>query len=179
MIAVLLASMVYFWQSVGVIEMDANTKYKRWGWGAVIGLIAVILVAGLIIAVSMKSPKQADEIASSDDSSVVSGDVDGDGADNGADNAKSGDDVSGNTSDATTDDGNAKDDSVTSDTSNKNSSGNSNSNSSTGTTNGNNAGSMPKSGPTDNILAIIAFAVIATLITYNVVLAKDFTLSVK
>ena len=37
--------------------MDVNAKYKRWGWGAVIALIGVILVAGLIVAVSMSSPK--------------------------------------------------------------------------------------------------------------------------
>ena len=37
--------------------MDVNVKYKRWGWGAVIALIGVILVAGLIVAVSMSSPK--------------------------------------------------------------------------------------------------------------------------
>lgn len=35
--------------------MDVNAKYKRWGWGAVIGLIGVILIAGLIVAISMSS----------------------------------------------------------------------------------------------------------------------------
>ena len=37
--------------------IDANTKYKRWGWGAVIALVGVILIAGLVVAVSMSSPK--------------------------------------------------------------------------------------------------------------------------
>lgn len=35
--------------------MDVNAKYRRWGWGAVIGLIGVILIAGLIVAISMSS----------------------------------------------------------------------------------------------------------------------------
>ncbi len=34
-----------------------EAKLKRWGWGAIIGLIGVILVAGLVIAISMSSPK--------------------------------------------------------------------------------------------------------------------------
>ncbi len=39
-----------------------DAKMKRWGWGAIIGLIGVILVAGLVIAVSLSSPKPtADE----------------------------------------------------------------------------------------------------------------------
>ena len=35
--------------------MDVNATYRRWGWGAVIGLIGVILIAGLIVAISMSS----------------------------------------------------------------------------------------------------------------------------
>ena len=35
--------------------MDVNAKYRRWGWGAVTGLIGVILIAGLIVAISMSS----------------------------------------------------------------------------------------------------------------------------
>jgi hypothetical protein len=35
--------------------MDVNAKYRRWGWGAVIGLIGVILIAGLVVAISMSS----------------------------------------------------------------------------------------------------------------------------
>lgn len=34
-----------------------DAKLKRWGWGAIIGLVGVILVAGLVIAVSLSSPK--------------------------------------------------------------------------------------------------------------------------
>ena len=46
--------------------MDVDTKYKRWGWGAVIGLIGIILIAGLVVAVTMTSPKP--EVASDDTS---------------------------------------------------------------------------------------------------------------
>ena len=34
-----------------------DAKLKRWGWGAIIGLIGVILVAGLVVAISVSSPK--------------------------------------------------------------------------------------------------------------------------
>jgi flagellar biosynthesis GTPase FlhF len=44
--------------------MDMNAKYRRWGWGAVIALIGVILIAGLVVAVSMSSPKPDNNIAS-------------------------------------------------------------------------------------------------------------------
>ena len=53
--------------------MDVNVKYKRWGWGAVIALIGVILVAGLIVAVSMSSPKPG--LTASTDNGLSAGSV--------------------------------------------------------------------------------------------------------
>ena len=53
--------------------MDVNAKYKRWGWGAVIALIGVILVAGLIVAVSMSSPKPG--LTASTDNGLSAGSV--------------------------------------------------------------------------------------------------------
>ena len=41
--------------------MDTSTKYKRWGWGAVIGLVGVILIAGLVVAATMTSSPKPEE----------------------------------------------------------------------------------------------------------------------
>ena len=53
--------------------MDVNAKYRRWGWGAVIALIGVILIAGFIVAISMSSPKPEDKIATTATSSEQEG----------------------------------------------------------------------------------------------------------
>jgi Sec-independent protein translocase protein TatA len=37
--------------------MENENKYRRWAWGALIGLAAVIIVAGFIMVVSSTSPK--------------------------------------------------------------------------------------------------------------------------
>ena len=34
-----------------------ESKYKKWGWAAVIGLVGVILIAGFIVAGTMAGPK--------------------------------------------------------------------------------------------------------------------------
>jgi predicted flap endonuclease-1-like 5' DNA nuclease len=36
---------------------------KKWGWWAVAGLVAVLVIAGLIIAIAKSGPKPADEVA--------------------------------------------------------------------------------------------------------------------
>ncbi len=63
--------------------MDVNAKYKRWGWAALIGLAVVIVVAGLIVAVTLgRDPKPSDEVAvtEQESSEVVSGTVEGEDA---------------------------------------------------------------------------------------------------
>ena len=141
--------------------MDANTKYKRWGWGAVIGLVAVILIAGLVIAVSMSSPKKADTVLAddTDNSAIVDDNNSSDGNNDGSDNS----------SDEGRKDADEAEDG-------KNGNGNSN-----GTDNGakdgwdgvsdnstnNGSGAMPKTGPEDNMLSIVALAVISGLTAYN------------
>ena len=79
--------------------MDADTKYKRWGWGAIVGLIGVILIAGLIVAVTMSSPKPNVEMASdttqtSVNETIEAGDGEGNDGEGGAGtgaNSESGD----------------------------------------------------------------------------------------
>lgn len=60
--------------------MDVNAKYKRWGWAALIGLVAVIIVAGLIVAVTLaRDPKPSDDVIveGQESSEIVSGTVEG------------------------------------------------------------------------------------------------------
>lgn len=37
--------------------MENEYKYKRWAWGALIGLAAVIIIAGIVMAMSLSQPK--------------------------------------------------------------------------------------------------------------------------
>ncbi len=65
--------------------MDVNAKYKRWGWGAIIGLVAVILVAGFVVAVTLSSnpkPNTDEVLVDNPDSGVIVGDADSNASDN-------------------------------------------------------------------------------------------------
>ncbi|MBR6169060.1 hypothetical protein IKQ74_03905 [Candidatus Saccharibacteria bacterium] len=81
--------------------IDANAKYKRWGWGAVIALIGVILIAGLVVAVSMSSPKPN---SGSDVITTTAGSENGANG-NGSDNGNGGDNGSGGGNNTETGDG--------------------------------------------------------------------------
>jgi mannitol-specific phosphotransferase system IIBC component len=48
---------------IGVSKMMNEGKYKRWAWGALIGLGVVIVVSGLIMTMTLSSPKPTDESA--------------------------------------------------------------------------------------------------------------------
>lgn len=144
--------------------MDTNTKYKHWGWGAVIGLVAVILIAGLVVAVTMSSPKKS-EVASEDENnvaSVVEGDTnEGDTADN--TDGEAGEDVSdekdstGASEGGDTQKDNAGVDGTDGVDKNTGNSDNSNTN----------VAEMPKTGPSENLLSLVALAVIAGLVAHN------------
>ncbi len=45
------------------MEYAYESKYKRWAWGALIGLVVVIIVAAIVIAASLSSPKPKAEVA--------------------------------------------------------------------------------------------------------------------
>ena len=60
--------------------MDVDTKYKRWGWGAVIGLIGLILVAGLIIAVTMSATPKPEVASDTTKADSTSAQIDGEGS---------------------------------------------------------------------------------------------------
>lgn len=141
--------------------MDTNTKYKHWGWGAVIGLVAVILIAGLVVAVTMSSPKKS-EVASEDENnvaSVVEGDTnEGDAADN----------TDGEADKDASDEKDAADASEGSDTQKDNASTDGTDKNTGSADNSNtNVAEMPKTGPSENLLSLVALAVIAGLVAHN------------
>lgn len=142
-----------------------DNKYKKWGWGALIGLAAVIIIAGIAIGVSMKSKPV----------NVVDGDTNSTKtvAENGSNNGeKKTDEGRDNEADAKKEGGNAGDTNIINpgnilDNANKNAS-DSNANA------GNNANSskMPKTGPEDDMIAFAAWAAIAGLGAYYFMNAK-------
>ena len=163
--------------------MDVDTKYKRWGWGALIGLIAVILIAGLIVAISLSSPKKA-ELANSGndgDSALIADDSDKD-SDKKADESKDSTDDSKKSDDSKkTEDSNKSEDSKKTEGSNKsedkktdsNKNGTSGSTGNTGSNSGSsNASAMPKTGPAEDLMSVVALATIAGLAAHNVMLIK-------
>ncbi|MBR6098103.1 hypothetical protein IKP94_05170 [Candidatus Saccharibacteria bacterium] len=172
--------------------MDTNTKYRRWGWGAVIGLIAVILIAGLVVALTMnKKPKTDAEVASSEGESgvVVVDDGDENTHDSSANNSgsQSGENASENGANSSSENGSANNGSANNGSSSSNS-GSSNTNSeeknthdssANGSTSGNtnggeaNKSEMPKTGPVDTTIAVLGMAATAYLLGLNVELAKE------
>ncbi len=148
--------------------MDANNKYKKWGWGAVIGLIGVILVSGLVVAVTMSSPKKSTTADTTTDNTPISV-VDTDRNDN--DDSKK----EGNTGrDNEADKKNTEDNSGTTDTDKKTD----NTGTGTGTSNTDSSkksggsSSMPKTGPEDNLASVAGLAVAAGLASYLVIMKQ-------
>ena len=167
--------------------MDTSTKYRRWGWGAVIGLIAVILLAGLVVALSMgKKPKVADTELNADTNSGTVAVEDGASQDQ-----QNGETVNGGTtkkdeSETKTESENkAETEKKAEDEKNTNNSSANKQNSDSGATAeteknakrdnavAGNSGEMPKTGPVDATMAIVAVAVSAYLLSLNVAWARE------
>ena len=161
--------------------MDTSTKYRRWGWGAVIGLIAVILLAGLVVALSMgKKPKVADTELNADTNSGTVAVEDGASQDQ-----QSGETVNGGTTKKDESETKTESENKAEDEKNTNNSSANKQNSDSGATAetekntkrdnavaGNN-GEMPKTGPVDATMAIVAVAVSAYLLSLNVAWARE------
>lgn len=164
--------------------MDVNVKYKRWGWGAVIGLIGVILIAGLIVAVSMSSPKpDKDLAASTGDGPSTSGAVIGESGGNGttdtkkqAEEEKKAEEEARQKAEAekkaeeekkAAEEKKAKEEAAKKEEAE----------SATGEEGaGSGSDSMPHSGPVETFSAFVILAVIAYLVTLNISLVKKQTL---
>ena len=156
-----------------------DNKYKRWGWGALIGLGVVILIAAIVVGVSSRNTPVKTVEGSEESTQAVANNPsnssntnnsgnrnEDEGRDNDADAQKEGN------SNGTTNTNNGG----TNNTNNTNNSGG-NSNNSNNTSNTNNSSNgangssnsnMPKTGPEDDMIAFIAWAVIAGLGAYYV-----------
>lgn len=169
------------------VKMSNDTKYKRWAWGALIGLAAVIIVAGLVMAMTLTSPKPNEQADSAStvaqvDKKASEGEKDektNEESEANNANSQSSSDASdeqkaaaGNqesTSSASANDSasvsSQKTDSVKTEPSN-------NATSSTATPQNNTTNSMPKTGPEELIIPIVALAICGYLFAYNVALFK-------
>lgn len=161
--------------------MDTSTKYRRWGWGAVIGLIAVILLAGLVVALSMgKKPKVADTELNADTNSGTVAVEDGASQDQ-----QNGETVNGGTTKKDESETKTESENKAEDEKNTNNSSANKQNSDSGATAetekntkrdnavAGNSGEMPKTGPVDATMAIVAVAVSAYLLSLNVAWARE------
>lgn len=143
--------------------MNNEYKYRRWAWGALIGLAIVIVVAGIIMASSASTPKpksdgnvrtvaDTSKTEKKDNNEKTTKKTETD------DQTKKNDKKTETKSEPTT--------TTTNDTKNTTSEKQGNSGSVKTTSN------MPKTGPEDGILPIAAAAVIAYLFAYNSKLFK-------
>lgn len=139
--------------------MDTNTKYKRWGWGAIAGLIGVILIAGLVVAVTMSSPKPNNELAANNTDSSVSDQIETGDANSNNDSQSEEEKAAQEKAEA---EAKAEEDAKKNEAAN-----------STDKTADSDTKKLPKTGPADNMMAIVAFAVIAGLVSYNISLKKQ------
>lgn len=172
--------------------MDTNTKYRRWGWGAVIGLIAIILIAGLVIALTMnKKPSNTEAELANDGANgeivAVDGDENTNNSSANSDSSKSEEKSEEKSEDKSSSE--KKDESSSSSSDEKNSHSGSSANggaTSGGNSNdGSNGGSaangsssadasqMPKTGPVDATIAILGMAATAYLLSLNAAWAKE------
>jgi cytoskeletal protein RodZ len=172
--------------------MDTNTKYRRWGWGAVIGLIAIILIAGLVIALTMnKKPSNTEAELANDGANgeivAVDGDENTNNSSANSDSSKSEEKSEEKSEDKSSSE--KKDGSSSSSSDEKNSHSGSSANggaTSGGNSNGGSNGSsaangsssadasqMPKTGPVDATIAILGMAATAYLLSLNAAWAKE------
>lgn len=176
--------------------MDTNTKYRRWGWGAVIGLIAIILIAGLVIALTMNKKPSSTEAELANDGAngkivAVDGDENTNNSSANSDSSKSEEKSEEKSEDKSEDKSSSekKNESSSSSSDEKNSHSGSSANggatsggNSNGGSNGSSAASgsssadasqMPKTGPVDATIAILGMAATAYLLSLNAAWVKE------
>jgi cytoskeletal protein RodZ len=172
--------------------MDTNTKYRRWGWGAVIGLIAIILIAGLVIALTMnKKPSNTEAELANDGANgeivAVDGDENTNNSSANSDSSKSEEKSEEKSEDKSSSERKDGSSSSSSDeknshsgssanggaTSGGNSNGGSNGSSAANGSSSTDASQMPKTGPVDATIAILGMAATAYLLSLNAAWAKE------
>ena len=87
-------------QEIGVIMEAVDNKYKRWGWGALIGLGVVLLIAVIVIAVSSKNTPIKTVEGSDESTQAVANNPSNSGNKNNGGNNSNGDEGRDNEGDA-------------------------------------------------------------------------------
>lgn len=148
-----------------------DNKYKKWGWGALIGLAAVIIIAGIAIGVSMKS-KPVNVVDNGADSTKTVAENGGSNSGNNSANTNEGRDNdadaqnSGSNAGNSDNSGNANAGSNNSSNANSGNANSGSSNANSGANSANTPTNIPKTGPEDDMIAFAAWAAIAGLGAY-------------
>ena len=148
-----------------------DNKYKKWGWGALIGLAAVIIIAGIAIGVSMKS-KPVNVVDNGADSTKTVAENGGSNSGNNSANTSEGRDNdadaqnSGSNAGNSDNSGNANAGSNNSSNANSGNANSGSSNANSGANSANTPTNIPKTGPEDDMIAFAAWAAIAGLGAY-------------
>ena len=140
-------------------------KYKRWAWGALIGLAVIIVVAGIIMATSVKTPKPSTDVAKAN-TEVVSGEKN----EKTTEESKANDSAKKNDQKTETKSETTKNSSENSTSKKQSDAGSVNTPATTTTPTTTN--NMPKTGPEEVIVPILGVAICAYLFAYNVALFK-------
>lgn len=129
--------------------MDVNAKYKRWGRLALLGLGAVIIVAGLIVAVTLsRDPKPSgDVIVDETQSEYVAGEEGESSNEDTQDGATENDVIADNNASSAVDESSESQD-ISSDVAV-------------------NSSEMPKTGVEDILPSFVLIAIAVTLLAYN------------
>ena len=156
-----------------------DNKYKRWGWGALIGLGVVILIAAIVVGVSSRNTPVKTVEGSEESTQAVANNPsnssntnnsgnrnEDEGRDNDADAQKEGN--SNGTTNTNNGGANNTNNTNNSGGNSNNSNNTSNTNNSSNGANGSSNSNMPKTGPEDDMIAFIAWALIAGLGAYYV-----------
>ena len=140
--------------------IENEGKYRRWAWGAVLGLAAVIIIAIILVGISHSSPKPTTETAKEPETTQEQPKTVAT-----TEEKKEETKTTTETKQETQDEvikNHINKDHNTSSTSSTNSSSSSSSS----------ASNMPKTGPEDAVLPLFALAISGALVAYNVMLAK-------
>lgn len=148
-----------------------DNKYKKWGWGALIGLGAVILIALIVVGVSTKSTpvKTVDGDADSTQTVADNTNENSNNAANNNSNKNDKDEGRDNEEDAKK---NANDNNTNNGSNNSNNGSSNNTNNSTNNKPSNGSSAMPKTGPEDDMAALVAWSVITGLGAYYFINSK-------
>jgi cytoskeletal protein RodZ len=141
-------------------------KYKRWAWGALIGLAAIIVVAGIIMAMSVKTPKPSENISKAN-TDVVSGEKN----EKATEESKTNDSTKKDDKKTETKSETTKDSSKNSTSEKQSNSGSVNTQTPAATT-PTTSNDIPKTGPEEFIIPVFGVAIVAYLFAYNAALFK-------